>query len=145
MPLVPSALFCVSLGMDSLDKALVNAVHAIANKKLQAAVNAGKVAVQNPTPRNQAAFQRSIQEAQAPVQVANQVAPNQPVQKNVNRLLELIEQRAFNLNINKPNFNITKNPNYNNSRKANINAALQKRRNNLRSTAPSAPISLINL
>ena len=53
------------------------------------------------------------------------------MQKNVNRLLKLIEERALNTYINKPNFNITKNPNYNNSRKANINQAIQRRKINL--------------
>jgi hypothetical protein len=124
--------------MDQLDKALVNAVHAIANKKLQGAVNAAKAAIQNPTPQNKAALERSLQEAQAPVQLAQQVAPNQPVQKNVSRLLELIEQRQLNNNIRKPNFNITKHPNYNNSKKANINAAILRRRVNL-NAPPQVP------
>jgi hypothetical protein len=124
--------------MDQLDKALVNAVHAIANKKLQGAVNAAKAAVQNPTPQNKAALERSLQEAQAPVQLAQQVAPNQPVQKNVSKLLELIEQRQLNNNIRQPNFNITKHPNYNNSKKANINAAILRRRVNL-NAPPQVP------
>jgi hypothetical protein len=120
--------------MDSLDKALANAVHAIANKRLQGAVNAAKAAVKNPTPQNQAALQRNLQAAETPVRLATQLEQrpvNTEMQKNVNRLLKLIEERALNTYINKPNFNITKNPNYNNSRKANINQAIQRRKINL--------------
>ena len=142
--------------MDQLDKALVNAVHAIANKKLQAAVNAAKSAVQNPTPQNQANLQRSLQAAQAPVQLAQQIAPNQPVnqtmQKNVNGLIRRIQQKELNDNIMyNPTFNITKNKNYNTSKKNNINQAIKTRKVNLKLIAPplppkpSAPISLINL
>ena len=142
--------------MDQLDKALVNAVHAIANKKLQAAVNAAKSAVQNPTPQNQANLQRSLQAAQAPVQLAQQIAPNQPVnqtmQKNVNGLIRRIQQKELNDNIMyNPTFNITKNKNYNTSKKNNINQAIKTRKINLKLIAPplppkpSTPISLINL
>jgi hypothetical protein len=140
--------------MDPMDRALVNAVHALANKRLQAAVNAARAAAQNTNSATIRNLQARLAEAQNPARIATQVENrpvNETMQKNVNRLLELIEQKAFNRYINQPNFNITKNPNYNNSRKAAINAALQRRRNNLRAPPPlphnpSAPTnSLINL
>jgi hypothetical protein len=117
--------------MDQLDKALVNAVHAIANKKLQGAVNAAKAAVQNPTPQNTAALERSLQEAQAPVQLAEKIAPNQTVapvvQKNVNQLFVRIQRGVYNNRFKKQNLspnNFKNNKNYNNSKNPQIQAMI---------------------
>ena len=68
--------------MDPVDKALVNAVHALANQKLKAAANTIKQAANSNGPRKNQLIQnlqRQLEDAKKAATVAEVVAPGLPV------------------------------------------------------------------
>jgi hypothetical protein len=121
-----------------MDKALVNAVHALANQKLKAAANTIKQAANaNGAKKNQLIqnLQRQLDEAKKAVTTAEVVAPGVPATpavqnaeiqavNAVNRLIKNIGQGVYNNRLKaNPFANFSNINGYNVARKNNINKA----------------------
>lgn len=135
--------------MDPLDRALVNAVHALANKKLQAAANTIKQASNANGSKKQQLINnltRQLAEAKQAAQAAQAVAPAKPVTattgtmtnsaekavNNANTLIANIGKGRYNNKIQDPFYSIVEAPGYRLIRKANINKAVSARLNNMK-------------
>jgi hypothetical protein len=125
------------MSLDATNQALINAVHALANKKLQAAVNAAKrAATASNSNKNKeiANLKEALAAAKAPVTAAATVSPTTPAAPQVvtglNELVEKIQKGEANR---MSNNNFKSRPNYTAlTNKTNVNTALAKRRANIR-------------
>jgi hypothetical protein len=128
--------------MDPPNKALVNAVHAIANQKLKAAANTIRQASNANGAKKQALInnlQRQLEEARKAATVAEVVAPGvqaTPAAQNaenqavnaVNKLIKNIMNQKYNNKLKNLSYNARNLPGYNATRQNNINRAVQTRR-----------------
>jgi len=138
--------------MDPMDKALVNAVHALANQKLKAAANTIRQASNaNGAKKTQLIqnLQRQLEEAKKAATVAEAVKPL-PVNAGtqtaeaqatnaVNKLIKNIMNQKYNNKLKDPFYNAKNLPGYNASRQNNINKAVQTRRITFKPLPPMPP------
>ena len=139
--------------MDPMDKALVNAVHAIANQKLKTVANTIRQASNaNGAKKNQLInnLQAQLAEARKATTAAEVVAPGVPVAPSaqaaenqavnaVNKLIKNIMNQKYNNNLKDPFYNAKNLPGYNASRQNNINKAVQTRRITFKPLPPMPP------